>query len=60
MAFTHKINVLISEMYLLTKSDNKISIALLTFPSIDSDSVWSFERDCGVVVRCAQLYLCIS
>ena len=57
MTFTHSINVLFSETYLLTKSDDQISTALLTFPFINSDSVWSFERDCGGGVLCSVIFM---
>lgn len=39
------INVLLSEMYLLTKLENHISKMLQTLAVINVDSIWTFERD---------------
>lgn len=45
MRFTHRINILLTEMYLLTKLENHISKMLLTLAVINLDSIWMFERD---------------
>lgn len=43
--FTHRVNVLLSEMYLLTKLENHISKMLQTLAVINLGSIWMFERD---------------
>lgn len=49
--FTHRINVLLSEMYLLTKLENHISKMLQTLAAISVDSIWTFEAGCDGVLN---------
>ena len=42
--FTRRINVLLSEMYLLTKPGNHISKMVQTLGAINVDSIWTFQR----------------
>lgn len=39
--FTHRVNVLLSEMYLLTKLENHIIKMLQTLAVINLDSIWT-------------------
>lgn len=49
--FTHRVNALLSKMYLLTKPENHISKMLQTVGTINVDSIWTFERDCDGVLN---------
>lgn len=49
--FTHRVNALLSKMYLLIKLKNDISKILQTLARINVDSISTFERDCDGVLN---------